>query len=104
MPLLQIAIPPFRTPAHDFHGLQSSLIITIMIALFVDADACPVKEETYRVARRHGLKVTLVSNSWMRIPSESWLELVVVAGDLDAADDWIVDRVSPGDIVVSADI
>lgn len=73
-------------------------------ALFVDADACPVKLETYRVAQRHGLHVTLVSNSWMRVPAESWLELKVVAGDLDAADDWIVERVSRGDIVISADI
>src|SRR5262245_32183266 len=72
--------------------------------LFVDADACPVKLETYRVAQRHGLYVTLVSNSWMRIPAESWLELKVVPGDLDAADDWIVERVSRGDIVISADI
>ena len=72
--------------------------------VYVDADACPVKQETYRVAQRHGLKVTLVSNSWMRIPTESWLDLVVVPGDLDAADDWIVERVARGDIVVSADI
>ncbi len=72
--------------------------------IFVDADACPVKQEVYRVARRYGLKVTLVSNSWLRIPHESWLELVVVGGKFDAADDWIVEHVSEGDVVISTDI
>ena len=72
--------------------------------VFVDADGCPVKEEIYRVARRHGLEVVLVSNSWMRVPQESWIELIVVGGDLDAADDWIVENVTETDVVVSADI
>ncbi len=76
-----------------------------MPQIYVDADACPVKEETYRVAKRYGLRVTLVANSWMRIPSEAWLELVVIEGaDLDAADDWIAERVASGDIVITADI
>src|SRR5688500_8077873 len=75
-----------------------------MINLVVDDEACRVEEETDRIAQRHDHQVTLVTHSFRRIPGESWLELVVVAGDLDAADDWIVDRVSPGDIVVSADI
>ena len=72
--------------------------------IWVDADACPVKEETYRVARRYGLPVKLVSNSWLRVPREDWLSLVVVDGDLDAADDWIVEHVAEGDIVISGDI
>jgi uncharacterized protein YaiI (UPF0178 family) len=75
-----------------------------MTDIFVDADACPVKEEIYRVARRYRLKVILVSNTWLRAPNEEWLELVVVGGELDAADAWIVEHVTPGDIVVSADI
>jgi uncharacterized protein YaiI (UPF0178 family) len=75
-----------------------------MPRIFIDADACPVKEETYRVAKRHGLRVVVVANSWMRIPPEDWLELVVVPGDLDAADHWIVERVETGDIVISADV
>jgi uncharacterized protein YaiI (UPF0178 family) len=73
--------------------------------IYVDADACPVKEETYRVAKRYGVSVTLVANSWMRTPAESWIDLVVIEGaDLDAADDWIAERVQPGDVVVTADI
>ncbi len=72
--------------------------------IFVDADGCPVKQEVYRVAKRYGLKVILVSNSWMRVPDEDWLERVVVGGQLDAADDWIVEHVTRGDIVISGDI
>lgn len=74
--------------------------------ILVDADACPVKDEVYRVARRYELAVTLVSNSWMRVPSEPWLELVVVkeAGALDDADHWIAGEASPRDIVVTEDI
>ncbi len=72
--------------------------------IFVDADACPVKQEVYRVAGRHALRVTLVSNSWMRTPGDDWIELVVVDGGLDVADDWIADRVQEGDVVVTADI
>ena len=70
----------------------------------MDADACPVKQEIYRVAKRYGLKVTLVSNSWMRIPQEEWLKLVVVDGQFGAADDWIVEHVREDDIVISGDI
>ncbi len=75
-----------------------------MLNIFVDADACPVKQEVYRVASRHHLNVTLVANSWMRIPKERWISLEVVADGFDAADDWIVERVQPHDIVVTADI
>ena len=75
-----------------------------LLVIFVDADACPVKQEVYRVAKRYGLKVTLVSNSWMRIPYEDWLEMVVVDGQFNAADDWIVEHVSENDIVISGDI
>ena len=75
-----------------------------MLNIFVDADGCPVKQEVYRVAKRYGLKVTWVSNSRMRTPQEDWLEIVVVDGQLDAADDWIVEHVSENDIVISGDI
>jgi uncharacterized protein YaiI (UPF0178 family) len=75
-----------------------------MLRIFVDADACPVKDEVYRVAARHGLPVTLVANSTMRIPSEPGIELVVVAGGIDVADDWIAERAGEGDIVITADI
>ena len=75
-----------------------------MLHIFVDADACPVKQEVYRVASRYSLDVTLVTNSWMRVPNERWIELEVVEGGFDAADDWIVEHVQPHDIVVTADI
>ncbi|MFI5342367.1 MAG: YaiI/YqxD family protein [Candidatus Methylomirabilales bacterium] len=75
-----------------------------MPEIFVDADACPVKPEIYRVAKRYGLRVTLVSNSRMRIPQEDWLTLVVVDGQFDAADDWLVEHVTENDIVISGDI
>jgi uncharacterized protein YaiI (UPF0178 family) len=74
------------------------------VNIFIDADACPVKKEVYRVASRYSLTVTLVANSWMRVPSERWIALEVVEGGLDAADDWIVEHVQPYDIVVTADI
>jgi len=75
-----------------------------LLHIFVDADACPVKEEVYRVARRCGLEVTVVANSWMRVPDEPGIALEVVAGGFDAADDWIVEHVRSDDIVVTADI
>lgn len=75
-----------------------------MLHIFVDADACPVKPEVFRVASRYGLNVTLVANSWMRVPGESWITLEVVDDGLDAADDWIVDQVQTFDIVITADI
>ena len=75
-----------------------------MTDIYVDGDACPVKDEVYRVAQRYGLRVLLVSNSWLRAPNEEWLELVVVGEELDAADAWIVEHVTKDDIVVTADI
>ncbi len=75
-----------------------------MLHIFVDADACPVKQEVYRVARRYHLDVTLVSNSWMRVPDEASIRLEVVEEGFDAADDWIVEHAQPEDIVITADI
>lgn len=72
--------------------------------IFVDADACPVKPEIYRVARRYGLRVTLVANSWMQVPLDEKVTLEVVGGGLDSADDWIAEQASTGDIVITADI
>jgi uncharacterized protein YaiI (UPF0178 family) len=72
--------------------------------IFVDADACPVKAEIYKVADRHGLSVTLVANSRIAVPRQPGIEMVVVSGKADAADDWIAERAEPGDIVVTADI
>ena len=75
-----------------------------MIKIYVDADGCPVKEEIYRVARRYGLEVYVVSNRPMRIPQEELFELVIVKGQFDAADDWIVEHVSENDVAITADI
>lgn len=72
--------------------------------IYVDADACPVKEEVYRVARRYALHVTLVANAPQRIPDDERFELVVVREGMDVADDWIAEHAGPGDIVITADI
>lgn len=74
------------------------------IAIYVDADACPVKAEIYRVAERHVLKVYVVSNSYMAVPRNPLIERVVVGGAPDAADDWIAERSSRADIVITADV
>ena len=72
--------------------------------IYIDADACPVKDETYKVADRYSVPVCVVANSWMRTPNNDRVTLEVVPGNFDAADDWIADRAGPGDIVVTGDI
>jgi uncharacterized protein YaiI (UPF0178 family) len=72
--------------------------------IYLDADACPVKDEAYRVARRYGLKVYVVANSFMMVPSHPLIARVVVEAGPDVADDWIAERTSPGDVVVTQDI
>ena len=72
--------------------------------IYVDADACPVKDEVYRVAGRYDLSVTLVAGSWMRIPNDPRIALEVVDQGMDAADDWIVEHATRGDLVITADI
>jgi uncharacterized protein YaiI (UPF0178 family) len=74
-----------------------------MLHVYVDADACPVKQEVYKVASRYGLRVTLVANSYMRCPGGD-VELVVVDSGLNEADDWIVSKVEKDDIVITGDI
>lgn len=75
-----------------------------MLDLYVDADACPVKAEVFRVAERYGLKIFVVANSWMRVPDDPMIELIMVADGLDVADDWIADRAGEGDIAITSDI
>ena len=72
--------------------------------IFVDADACPVKDEAAKVAARHDLMISYVSNSHMRLPIGEKVKRVVVGGKADEADDWIVDQAAPGDIVITADV
>ncbi|HLU91385.1 MAG TPA: YaiI/YqxD family protein [Pedomonas sp.] len=75
-----------------------------MPQIYVDADACPVKAEVIRVAERHGMQVYIVSNGGIRPSGHPLVKEVAVSGAFDAADDWIVERVEPGDIVITADI
>jgi uncharacterized protein YaiI (UPF0178 family) len=76
----------------------------VTITIYVDADACPVKQETYRVAERHGLKVYVVSNSGVAVPRDPLIERVVVPQGPDAADDWIAERAGQGAVVITADV
>jgi uncharacterized protein len=75
-----------------------------MTILYIDADACPVKDEVYRVAQRYAAPVFVVCNSWIRTPAHAQIRLVVVDEGPDVADDWIAARAGPGDIVITADI
>ena len=75
-----------------------------MTVLYVDADACPVKDEIYRVAARYGRPVFVVCNSWIRTPASADIRLIVVEQGPDVADDWIAERAGRADIVITADI
>jgi uncharacterized protein YaiI (UPF0178 family) len=75
-----------------------------MLHIYIDADACPVKKEIYRVADRYRLNVTLVANAPQRTPYDPRIVLKVVGDGPDAADNWIVEHIEPDDIVVTADI
>ncbi len=75
-----------------------------MLEIFVDADACPVKDEVYDVASRHGIYVFIVANARMRVPEGAGVEMVLVEDGPDAADDWIAEHIRPADVAVTADI
>ncbi|MCL4161321.1 UNVERIFIED_CONTAM: hypothetical protein GTU68_026853, partial [Idotea baltica] len=75
-----------------------------MNVLYVDADACPVKDEAVRVGERHKVPIKFVSNSWMRLPEGDLIERVVVPEGPDVADDWIAERAQTGDVVITADV
>ena len=74
------------------------------IVILVDADACPVKDEVYKVAERHGVPVAVVANAPLLVPRVAWIRRVHVAAGPDVADDWIAERARPGTVVVTADI
>jgi uncharacterized protein YaiI (UPF0178 family) len=76
----------------------------VTITIYIDADACPVKDETYKVAARHQLRTVVVSNSFMQIPQSPLIARIIVGAGADVADDWIADRVVAGDVVVTNDI
>ncbi len=75
-----------------------------MIRILIDADACPVKDETYRVAARYKVPVVVVSNSPIRVPQDPLISRKLVSDAFDAADDWIVENTTPGTVVITADI
>ncbi len=72
--------------------------------IYIDADACPVREETYKVARRHGIPVTVVSNSFLRVPREPLINFIAVSDSFDAADDYIAERANAQSIIITSDI
>lgn len=72
--------------------------------IYIDADACPVKDEAVKVAERHGLNIHFVANSWMRLPESTLVRRVIVDGGADAADNWIADQITASDVAVTADI
>ena len=72
--------------------------------IYVDADACPVKDEIYRVAARHGLPVSVVAGNFIRVPQDPLIERIAAGSGMDAADDWIAERAGKGDIVITSDI
>ena len=72
--------------------------------LYVEADACPVKDEVIRVGERHGLEMLFVCDGGIRRPQSQWARLVIVDQGADAADDWIAEQIGPGDICITADI
>jgi uncharacterized protein YaiI (UPF0178 family) len=78
--------------------------MTNPIRILVDADACPVKDEIYKVAWRHEVPVTIVANSHFRVPLHPLITRVVVSDDFDAADDWIAEQADPKSVVITADI
>ncbi len=104
---------PARQPSFTFCLLAEGMRVSahriryvafLVIELFVDADACPVKDEVYSVSTRYGLPVVLVANSRLQVPAGMGVEMVVVDKGPDAADDWIAQNIQPGDIVVTADL
>jgi uncharacterized protein YaiI (UPF0178 family) len=74
------------------------------ITVYIDADACPVKDETYKVAARYGLKTVVVSNSFIQIPQSPLISRQIVDAGPDVADDWIAEQATPGDVVITNDI
>lgn len=74
------------------------------IHIYIDADACPVREETYKVARRHKVPVTVVSNSFLRVPREPLINFIAVSDSFDAADDYIAERADDSAIIITSDI
>jgi len=74
------------------------------IKIYVDADACPVKDETFKVAKRYGLITYVVANQYLKVPLDINIRMEAVSGDFDAADDWIAERAGESDVVITSDL
>jgi uncharacterized protein len=85
-------------------GAQICYELAMTIRIYIDADACPVKEETYKVAFRYGLRTFVVSNSLIQVPTSALIARIIVGAGADVVDDWIVEHVATGDVVVTHDI
>ncbi len=84
--------------------LHLSQIKSSLIRIFIDADGCSVKDETYKVAQRYRLSVIVVANRSLTIPLDPLIQMKVVSGNFDAADDWIADDIQPSDILITSDL
>ena len=85
-------------------GAAGAAVASGVVRILVDADACPVKDEVYKVAWRRGVSVAVVSNAWLRVPAHPLIERVVVSDAFDAADDWIAERADARTVVITGDI
>jgi uncharacterized protein len=83
---------------------QNTAKLAVMLDIYIDADACPVRNEAFAVAERHGLTVFVVTQGNIRVPVDPRIRLILVAEGPDAADDWIAERIGAGDICVTADV
>ena len=108
MHALQSTSPAFHSPFSRRWVTSSTnlngIALTHTTRIYVDADACPVKDEIYRVALRHGVPVSVVAGNFIRVPQDPSIERIAAGAGMDAADDWIAERARPGDIVVTSDI
>jgi uncharacterized protein YaiI (UPF0178 family) len=94
-----------RAPILRSHGQSRTDDVHLnSTRIYVDADACPVKDEIYRVAARHGLPVSVVAGQFIRVPQDPLIERIAAGSGMDAADDWIAERAGKGDIVITSDI
>ena len=91
--------PPKGLPGQILKAMTSILNTT---RIYVDADACPVKDEIYRVAARHGLPVSVVACNFIRVPQDPLIERIAAGSGMDTADDWIAERAGKGDIVITS--
>ena len=95
-------VPPGTTAKTPLSQPKTPNLTTTRI--YVDADACPVKDEIYRVAARHALPVSVVAGNFIRVPQDPLIERIAAGSGMDAADDWIAERAAKGDIVITSDI